>query len=118
MASHASADVRYAVAWCFSNRTAAPALATLITLSRDPDAKVRDWATFGLGSLSGVDSEAITNALLERLDDPDPETRGEAMVGLAIRGDRRAEATILAALREPDVNDLVFEAARELGLTV
>jgi HEAT repeat protein len=118
LSGHASTEVRFAVASCLCNRPAPAAVEALIGLSRDVDPEVRDWATFGLGSLVGVDSEAIRLALLARLDDPDPETRGEAMVGLAVRGDRRAEAAIRAALAEPGARDLVFEAARELELDV
>ena len=74
----------------------AEAIAALITLTADVDPDVRDWATFGLGTQSTLDSDAIRDALADRLEDVDGGvTRFEAVIGLARRGDERA----LAALR-------------------
>ena len=53
---------------------------------------VRDWATFALGTLAEADAEELRDALAARLDDPDEDTRLEAVHGLAVRGDPRAEA--------------------------
>jgi len=57
-----------------------------IALSGDESADVRNWATFGLNTHLGepgaddfVDSEAIRVALAVCLDDPDDETRAEAV---------------------------------------
>jgi|RhiMetdeSRZDD1v2_1073273.scaffolds.fasta_scaffold80101_2 hypothetical protein len=49
----------------------------LIELSRDVEPGARDWATFGLGTYSKIDSPEIRAALLARLADEDDETRGE-----------------------------------------
>jgi HEAT repeat protein len=111
LASSQSDRVRYSVAWCLGLRDGAPALATLIALSRDTDPEVRDWATFAIAQQSEVDSPEVRQALVDRLDDTDAETRGEAMVGLAKRGDTRAEAAVAAAMTQTDVNPLVLEAA-------
>ena len=76
-----------------SRSAAVPArttLAALIALSADPEAAVRDWATFALGTLAEQDSPALRDALAARLDDPDEDTRLEAIHGLALRGDDRA----------------------------
>jgi hypothetical protein len=113
-ATHASPDVRYSVAYCLGTRDEPIARDTLVLLSRDSDSDVRDWATFGLGSLSEVDSDMIRAALVERLSDRDDETRGEAMVGLAVRGDPRAIPAILDELQGDDVMSLAIEAASEL----
>ena len=115
LATSPDAEVRFGLAFSLLTRDEPLARETLIALSRDSDADVRDWATFGLGSQSEVDSEAIRLALADRLDDDDRDTRGEAMVGLARRGDVRAEAAVIAALSEPDVDQLTLEAAEELG---
>ncbi|MGY4645122.1 HEAT repeat domain-containing protein [Cellulomonas sp. URHB0016] len=76
------------------------AVAALISLSGDVDPGVRDWATFGLGTLSTLDGEEIRHALAERLDDDGGDTRFEASLGLARRGDDRARAAIRRRLDE------------------
>ncbi len=78
------------------------ALNALIELSADADAKVRDWATFALGTLAEADSPALRDALAARLDDADEDTRMEAVHGLALRGDERAEAPARDLLADRD----------------
>lgn len=114
LATHESADVRHSVAYCLGTREEATARDTLIALSRDADTDTRDWATFGLGSLSDVDNPAIREALATRLSDPDDEVRNEAILGLAVRGDRRAVPAILAEFEEESVSVLAIEAAEKL----
>lgn len=70
----------------------AQAVAALIRLMGDVDADVRDWATFALGTQSSLDSEEIRAALAARLDDDGGDTRFEAALGLARRGDNRVLA--------------------------
>jgi methionyl-tRNA formyltransferase len=90
--AHPDADVREAVAFALGGRHGEPALTALIELSGDPEAAVRDWATFALGTLAEQNSPALRDALAARLDDPDDDTRLEAIHGLALRGDHRADA--------------------------
>jgi HEAT repeat protein len=66
----------------------------------------RNWATFGLGSHLGckgdpqlVDTLDVREALAKRLEDPHAETRAEATLGLAIRGDERAIPVVIRELR-------------------
>ena len=86
----------------------------LIGLSEDTDAEVRDWATFGLGSLCERDDAALRAALRARLDDAEPSVRGEALLGLARRGDDVSEALELE-LRGDEVGALAVEAAEVLA---
>jgi HEAT repeat protein len=88
-------------------------------LAADEDSDVRDWATFGLAQQITLDTPAIREVLARRLTDSDDDTRAEAIVGLAERGDERAVAPLVAmidggwegmlirqaveALRHPDV---------------
>ena len=94
--SHPDAFVRLGVVHGLRDHEHALAIQTLLDLSTDLDTDVRDWATFGLGSLIDVDTPAICAALLARLRDEDGDTRGEAMVGLA-RCSMTCKLAILAA---------------------
>jgi len=74
----------------------------------DVDDSVRDWATFGIGSLCDIDTPELRDALAARLADADEEVRGEAVVGLATRGDNRAIRAIVQAFASDDPSHLVF----------
>ncbi len=67
--THAAADVREAVAFALGGRPGAAALDALIALSADAEPRVRDWATFALGTLAEADSAPLRDALAARLDD-------------------------------------------------
>ena len=86
----------------------------LIRLSSDSSASVRDWAAFGLGSQTEMDSTAIREALIARLDDSDIIVRGEALVGLAKRQDQRVVEPLRQALESgvygKEVSDYAGEA--------
>lgn len=88
LARHGSADVRYAVAHAIGlGDQGEDELRLMIDLTQDVADNVRDWATFALGSQCDLDTPEIREALKLRLDDQDDGARGEAMVGLARRGD-------------------------------
>jgi HEAT repeat protein len=95
----------------------ADAVEALITLTRDSDPEVRDWATFSLGNQGRADSDAIRDALAARLDDDEGDTRFEAAVGLARRGDPRALAAIAGRLEDESATIylLDLDAAAELA---
>lgn len=112
---HESADVRCAIACAIGSVESDLAVDMLIRLSEDSDTNVRDWATFGLGSQIEMDSEAIREALLRRVADPDNETRVEAFVGLARRRDKRVVAPLLVELSSDCVGTLAVEAAKEIA---
>jgi HEAT repeats len=114
-AVHPHSRVRYAVAHSLAGHDTEPAVCALVTLSADEDTKVRDWATFALGSQTELDTPALRAALRARLNDPDPVTRGEALKGLANRRDKRAADAIRAELARPDVDECAVEAAETLG---
>jgi methionyl-tRNA formyltransferase len=98
LATHDDSRVREAAAIALAGRAGPPAVDALIRLSRDEHSDVRDWATFALGMLASEDSEDLRDALAARLDDPDAETRLEAVHGLALRGDLRAVEPALELL--------------------
>lgn len=91
------------------------AVPQLVALSSDPAAQVRDWATFGLGSQTDLDSPELREALAARLEDEDEDTRAEATLGLSLRKDRRALALVRRALESESVDTLNVEAAEALA---
>lgn len=113
-AKHPDPDVRNAVvhAIAIQNCEMIPnAIETLVALSRDSCEQVRDWATFSIGTLIEIDTTQIRDALAARLQDPDSETRAEALVGLARRKDQRVIAALKSELASDCVGTLAIEAA-------
>lgn len=117
LAAHADPAIRLAVAFAIASIGSTPpsgeALAALIRLSRDSDVEVRDWATFGLGTLSNADGPDVRAALLARAEDSYSEARAEALFGLAIRRDPRAVPPLIRALESAAAGKLEVEAAAE-----
>ena len=114
LANHSAPDVRWEVAIGLGRHTEPEAIATLIDLMNDPDADVRDWATFGLGQNGTLDTPAIREALYQRLDDTDKDTRYEAMCGLARCGDLRVVRPLTEALSDEPGNFALFLPATML----
>jgi HEAT repeat protein len=110
--SHEAEDVRFAVACTLGNFANDPvAVAVLIQLTNDADPDVRDWATFGIGSQSELDSAELREALVRNLDDSFDNVRQEAIVGLANRTDLRVLAALLSGLESPGAPSIIIEAA-------
>jgi HEAT repeat protein len=110
-ASHAAADVRAAVARSLCDLAGPGVVPTLIALTRDPEAAVRQLATSGLGGFDREDTEELRLALVERMADTDAETREEAIFALAQLGDDRVDAALRIALEEPETSELIEMAA-------
>ncbi|MFF9342094.1 MULTISPECIES: ankyrin repeat domain-containing protein [unclassified Streptomyces] len=112
-AGHPDPEVRRAVAGALAGLVPAghmEALGVLLGLSRDGDARVRDWAVLALAELPD-DTPLVREALAERLADPDPETAAEAARGLAIRQDPRAVDALAAVLADGDPDGAPRETA-------
>ncbi|MCA9259834.1 MAG: HEAT repeat domain-containing protein [Planctomycetales bacterium] len=111
--------VRRAVVLALGSSDSEATIASLLSLSTDADSNVRDWATFPLAQQTEADSSAIRDALAARLADVDADTRGEALVGLANRGDSRAIAAIFnypAAFENTSHIGLAKSVLEEKGL--
>jgi HEAT repeat protein len=115
--THPCDRVRFAVVFGLLALEDQLAIESLIELSRDRDADVRNWATFGLGTQIEADTAEIRAALFERIRDEDEETRGEALVGLARRKDERVIEPLIKELERYPVAQWSFciEAAEEFG---
>ncbi len=117
MAGHSDPGVRLAVAFAVATIGSDPlgrdARYALIKLSGDGEPEVRDWATFGLGTLIVDDGPDVRAALLARMEDSQRTTRAEALFGLAVRRDPRAVPHLIRALQSPGVGQLELDAAAE-----
>jgi len=110
--NHVDDDLRHGVVVVLMGHNEPRAIEGLIELTRDSDVRVRDWATFGLGSQTDADTPELRAALLDRLSDEDGTTREEAMVGLAARKDPRVLPILRDELvHEDGVGTLAVEAA-------
>jgi hypothetical protein len=115
--NHSNSGVRQAVAFSLGSFSQPESISGLIELSKDKAVKVRDWATFGLGTLqSQIDIEDVRDALHSRLNESDPEIRGEALIGLAHRKDPRVIEPLKKELQGRFHGDWTLEAAELLAL--
>jgi HEAT repeat protein len=85
---HPNEDVRFGVARGLSGHDDCRATDALIHLCHDKTEQVRDWACFGLAELCHMDYPELRAELHVLLLDENPEIRGQALRGLAERGDR------------------------------
>ena len=106
-----NSNVRNGIAFGLSCHDDKSAVNGLVILSKDIDRDVRNWATFGLGSQTDLDNNKIRTALLERINDKDPEIRGEALIGLARRKDSRIKEALKTELLGEFHGDWAVEAA-------
>ena len=112
---HNNPSVRYGIVSGLSGFDDERAVDALIQLSRDSDYDVRNWATFGLGSLCNMDTEKLRKALIERLSEEDHEIRGEALIGLARLTDENVKEAIMKELMGEFHGSWVLEAAELMG---
>lgn len=97
-ASHPDEDIRLNVAVALGRYSEADSIDALLRLAKDQSTTVRDWATFGVGSMHEVDNPKVRDVLWNSLQDDDEDVRGEALVGLALRKDDRVIPVLLERL--------------------
>jgi len=112
---HTNVDIRQAAVSGLTCQDDPAAIQGLIRLANDENRDVRNWAAFGLGTMTDVDSSELRNALAPLLEDSDPEIRGEAMIGLAKRHDPRALPAVIRELEGEFHGDWCLEAAEFLA---
>jgi len=116
LSQHPSEDIRWRVAWGLpmpdscDPEVGRQIIDTLMRLLVDPEPQVRDWATFSL-SMTEEDSPTLRDALLERMEDTDFDTRSEAAIGLAKRKEPRGIKLLFDCLKSDRVGELYVEAA-------
>lgn len=107
--------VRYAVVLGLTGELDSRATDGLVKLCHDTDDFIRDWASFGLCTECEAhpDSPELRAALHGLLSDPNKDIRGQALLGLAKRGDQ----TCLEALRA-ELNGAYVEGWGEFDETL
>lgn len=116
LAQHRSEDIRWRVAWALPIPNMRDpewdrrVIDTLMQLLADSEPQVRDWATFSL-AMTDEDSPQLRQALLERMEDTDFNTRSEAAIGLAKRKEPRGVPLLVDCLKSDQVGELYVEAA-------
>lgn len=114
--SHPDPLVRYGVAFGLLRHEDPAAIEAMVQLATDEDRDVRNWAVFGLGTLIECDLPEIRDVLRLALDDDDFEIRGEALVGLAKRGNPAIVSDLLHEWKDGDVACLVWKRRRRLRI--
>lgn len=102
--------IKQAVTFALGGVDNPKAIETLIILSSDKSASIRDTATFAIGSLSEIDSQTIREALWNRTKDNNEDTKFEAIAGLAKRKDKKIGIVIENELNTEKYQGLLFEA--------
>ncbi len=113
--SHSNSDVRFGVVLGLTGHDHPDAIEALIELSRDSEELVREWATFALGTMIPADTPEIREALFDRTSDLHDETRGEGLVGLALRKDERVIELLISELTSGNAGRLTLEAAEAIS---
>ncbi|GAB3466141.1 HEAT repeat domain-containing protein [Kineococcus endophyticus] len=118
---HPDPQVRLALAQALPGCVEAPGdlhdrvVDVLTRMTHDREARVRDWAAFGLGQLHARSQPAL-DAAATLLSDPDRDTRSEALLTLAGAGDVRALPVLRRRLEADDeLSRLDLEAAAALA---
>jgi hypothetical protein len=96
-------------------RNAQPVSDVLLSLLEDEDDEIRDWATTGLARQLDDDSPVIRAALWNRMSDPAPGVRCEAIVGLARRHAPHIVERVREGLLDNPVDHRVLVAASFLA---
>ncbi len=86
------------------------AIDALIKLSTHKLSHIRDWATFGLGSLVERDNKKIRVALWNRVNDKHNDTKAEAILGLALRNDSGIIDIIHREVLSEEYDTMLLEA--------
>ncbi|MEF9388653.1 HEAT repeat domain-containing protein [Ralstonia solanacearum species complex bacterium KE056] len=74
--SHPDQNIRFEVAVALGSYSEADSIDALLCLAKDESDAVRDWATFGIGSMQEVDDQKVSDLLWENLQDKDEDVRG------------------------------------------
>ena len=113
--NHKISEVRLGLVSALLGIEKKEAIKVLIELTKDNVSSIRNWATFGIGSQIEILNKEIKEALWERTKDKHQETKFEALVGLANRGESQIKEIIIEELEKGEYGTLIFEAIERLN---
>lgn len=114
--NHKNTEVKYSLVFALLTKEEPKAIETLIELTRDQNPRIRDWATFGIGTQIETDNKIIRETLWKRCNDKDENTKFEAILGLAKRKEENIKEVLKNELQKIDeFNPLISEAIEELN---
>jgi hypothetical protein len=108
-------DVKHGLISALSGLDNSRAIQALVEFTEDKIASIRSWSTFAIGTRIEVNNVEISNALWNRINDSDEETKFEAISGLANRRDSRVKGIIFRELKKESYGSLLFEAILTLN---
>lgn len=103
-------DVKYSLISALSGIENSKTINVLIEFMEDKAALIRNWSTFGIGTLTDISNPNVINALWNRVLDTDFETKSEAIFGLARRKDKQIKEVIISELNQGNYGSLLFQA--------
>jgi len=104
-----SKEINEALAFSLGGYENEDAVDTLILLMKNRDFDIRNWATFSLAQITEMNNQKICDTLFANLND-EKEIRGEAILGLARRKDKRVIEAITEDLQSEFYGSWIFEA--------
>ncbi len=104
-----SKNIRYALTFSLHGIEHDKAIKMLIKLANDRSPRIKDWATFGLGSQIKIDNEEIRSLLYKNCFSNDDQTKQEAIKGLANRKDERVKEIVFHELQHGNFGGLLFD---------
>lgn len=113
-ATSKSLQIKEALAFALGGYENQKSIDALILLMKDENYDVRNWSTFSLAQITETNTQKIRNALFENLGDKEKEVRGEALLGLALRKDKRTQEAILEDLQHTFYGSWVFSSIVEM----
>ncbi|WP_061941013.1 HEAT repeat domain-containing protein [Collimonas pratensis] len=113
-ATHPDQRIRLRIAIALGSYPEVESIDTLLRLAIDISDEVRNWATFGIGSMQEADNSKIRDLLWLNLQESEDDVRGEALMGLAFRKDKRI-IPVLLELLDDDCRIFELNAAESIA---
>jgi len=112
--SSSSLLIKEALAFSLGGYEKQKSIDALIVLMQDENYNVRNWSTFSMAQITESNTPKICDALYKNLFDKKLEVRGEALLGLALRKDKRVIDAIIEDLQKPFYGSWIFSAIQEM----